>query len=159
MRICQLSPLPFLLAGCIADQGSFPSLAPRPIEAIDIAGEPAAAPVAPTVDPAQAAFAREEEARAKAGEQAFATVAAEAEPPIRAGAGQPAGSDRWTAAQVALSRLQAARAPVADALRALDERRLTSDDPALDAAFATVSATDTAQAARVSVLSALLSPE
>lgn len=153
-----LSPI-LLAAGCMADQGSFPSLAPRPIEQIDLSAEPSAAPAAAQAqDPAQASFVAGLLAQAEEGERGFAAAVAEAEPAIRAAAGAASGSERWIEAQIALSRIQAARAPLADALRALDERRLGSSDPALEAAFARISAMDAAQTKRLDELQAMVAP-
>ncbi len=119
------------LTGCAA-QGDFPSLAPRAIErglaggsapapcAVDeSAPASAAGPAAPPPNDRQlrARIAELAEA-ARAGQTEFQAVLPSAETAVaRAGA---AGSELWVAAQLELSRLEAARARTADALAELD---------------------------------------
>jgi hypothetical protein len=124
--------LAFLIAGC-AEQGSFPSLAPRPIEYTlsgrpvppCIAGEaggaaaPAeAAPSAPAQDPEIAASIERLLGSARQGQSDFAAILPAAQAAaMRAGA---AGSEGWIAAQQEISRLEAARVRTQDALAELE---------------------------------------
>lgn len=150
-----------LLAGCAAEEGRFPSLAPRPIEKTDVASEPAAQ-VATGVarDPVVAAKAREALAAAQAGETAFSAALAEAEPRVRAAGSAAAGSDRWVEAQLALSRVQSARVATADAVQELDDQRSAigdgAADPVLEAARDEAAALAASQDDRFNRLRALL---
>ena len=121
------------LVGACAAQGAFPSLAPRAVER-DLTGgsvpagcpdfpevAPEPAPAAPTPlnpDPQLGARAAELLATARAGQGEFA----DALPRARAAAqatGAP-GTESWVAAQLEISRLEAARARTVDALAELD---------------------------------------
>jgi hypothetical protein len=118
-----LAPALTLIAtGCAGDP-SFPSLAPRPVEDESLAeptlpapppgtpGDVAAAEYAPAVEKARAADTR------------FRATLAETRAAITAGRGAATGSDAWLAAQTALSRVEAAREPVATVLADLDAAR------------------------------------
>jgi hypothetical protein len=109
------------LAGC-APPGTFPSLAPRPIER-ELAASEAQRP-APAVPDDMALPARVAVllAEARRGAGAFDTAIAAAGAAVgRSGA---AGSDGWIEAQQAVSRAEAARAPTAQALTDLDRLAL-----------------------------------
>jgi hypothetical protein len=150
------------LTGCAAS-GSFPSLAPRPIEQA-AAAQPATTPmvvIAPS-DPARVArvLALVEKAQAAVPDFNSALAAAQA----AVGGGKTTGSDGWIAAQVAVSRLERMREPVGTILSELtvEQRKLLmgpeSDDRAmLDAAFDQVSGLDQKQAGAVRELLAKLS--
>jgi hypothetical protein len=135
----------FLLAAGCAAGGTYPSLAPRPVEQLSfeepIKVDPSVAP-----DPALRARAGALLAQARAGDRDFEIAYARALPLVRsAGA---AGSDSWIQAQEAVSRTEAARGETTRALAELDllvaER---SDDPVNDAIWAEiVQAREAAQA-------------
>jgi len=117
--ISRLLPLlPFaLVAGC-AEQGSYPSLAPRPIEqALRDADEQPPRPPLPD-DPALAERLAGFVAQARSGVSGFDKELAAAERAV-ATAGAP-GSESWIAAQQAVSRVEAARAVTTRALGELD---------------------------------------
>lgn len=123
---------PALLSACAA-QGSFPSLAPRPIEREYAEGAapppcpdleapaPAPQPVEPTSvasDPVLNARVQELLAEARAGQREFQERFVEAgRAAARAGAPE---SESWIAAQQEISRLEAARARTANALSELE---------------------------------------
>jgi len=113
-----------LLGGC-AEQGHFPSLLPRPIEKLGTGdAEPEAAP-SPSIpqDPALGQQLAQLLDRARQGQQAFDKDYGAAESAVaRAGA---SGSENWIAAQVAVSRLEGARADTTAALSDLDALVLT----------------------------------
>jgi hypothetical protein len=166
-----------LLSGCAA-QGPFPSLAPRaverdltggsaPVGCPDI-GAPAPEPPPSTLPPANAdpqlgARAAELLAAAQAGQADFAAAL----PTARAaaeGAGA-AGTESWVAAQLEISRLEAARARTVDALAELDALAIRrSDVPVSDedyeavlAAVEEVRALTQAQQAELDSIRGLLS--
>jgi hypothetical protein len=112
---------PALLGAC-AQSGSFPSLAPRAAEraagAPAAGGQAAAEPAPPAADPALGARLDQLVAAARQGQQAFGTALVPTEGAIaRAGA---ARSESWIEAQLALSRLEAARSPSVTAQADLD---------------------------------------
>ena len=121
-----------LLGGCAA-QGPFPSLAPRaverdltggsaPVGCPDVAADaPAPAPATPppvNLDPQLGARAAELLGAARAGQADFAAALPQARATAE-GAGA-AGTESWVAAQLEISRLEAARARTVDALAELD---------------------------------------
>ena len=111
---------PALLAAC-APSGSFPSLAPRAAEravAPPPGDQAAADPAPPAVDPALTARLDQLVATARQGQQAFGAALVSAEGAI-ARAGAPR-SESWIEAQLALSRLEAARSPSVTAQGDLD---------------------------------------
>ena len=106
------------LSACSAPGGPYPSLQPRAAEAID----PRVPVVRPMndrpVDPALARRLAELVGQARSGDAAFRPAAAEAE--RLADAAGREHDDSWVAAQEALSRAVAARAPTARALGDID---------------------------------------
>ncbi|USI72508.1 hypothetical protein [Sphingomonas morindae] len=106
-----------LASGCMAGPG-YPSLAPRAVESVSLA-EPAAKPAAPAT-PQREADARYAPllARARTLSDQFKAAVAESAPVLAAGRRAAIGSDAWSAAQQALSRLQALRGPMVEALTA-----------------------------------------
>ena len=120
-----------LVSGC-AGQGEFPSLAPRAVErelsgaavppcATDPQQPALAAPPPPAPlpdDPRLRARITELAARARSGEREFNAALPAARAKV-AQAGQ-AGSDPWIDAQIAVSRLEAARSATSTALAELD---------------------------------------
>ena len=114
-----------LLAGCVA-QGTFPSLAPRPAEQIDMSVDPIRPDPMAADDPALAARVAALVAEARAGWREFEAEAGPAE--RAASASGPAGSDSWVVAQQALSRLEAARGRTMAARAGLEELALERQD-------------------------------
>lgn len=116
-------PLTLVLAGCIGTSAGYPSLAPRPIESMSLA-EPARPAASPAVaDPAAVTRYAPIIKQARVDDVAFADTLNRERPILDRGRTAPEGSDAWTAAQTSLSRLVAARAPVARALSELDAAR------------------------------------
>jgi hypothetical protein len=113
-------PLSLLLAGALAGcvtGGPFPSLAQREGETLPIE-EPVRTPAAVADDAALHARIEALVAQARHGMDAFDAAYG---PAGRAAAGSaPEGSDRWIAAQQAISRLEAARAETTEAAAELD---------------------------------------
>jgi hypothetical protein len=130
-----------LTAGCVA-QGSFPSLAPRPAEQIDMSVDPVRPDPIVADDPALAGRIAALTAEARAGWRDFEAEAGAAARAARASG--PAGSDSWVVAQQAISRLEAARARTMAAGAELDQLALErqnlptspADRQALEAAIA-----------------------
>jgi len=162
-RIFWLVP-PLAAAACTSPVVLAPSLAPRSAEAID---PRLPIPPAPPAAPAGAALrARLAElvAQARAGDQAFASAAAEAER-LAAVAGE-AQSESWIAAQQALSLAVAARGQTTRALGDIDEIAATAlanrggiapgDLAAIEQAAAEAAAIDARGAARVEAIQARL---
>lgn len=155
----RLAPLiPVLVAGCAAP-GSFPSLAPRPIERA-LAAERAAAPPAAATAPKLVEQVAAHLVEARAGQAAFAAALPAANAGV-ARAGAPA-SEGWIAAQQAVSQLEAARAPTVAALAELDRlavvRADTADLPAIAPALAETRALADAQEREIAALQARISP-
>lgn len=117
-------PLLALLAAC-APQGSFPSLAPRPIEQLAM-DEPVRAVQGAPDDPELRGRIDTLLTEARRGSTAFAEALPEAVG-LADAAGAP-GSESWIEAQQALSRLEAARATTLDALTELDRLGLAGSE-------------------------------
>ncbi len=147
-RAIRLAPpipaLPILAAGLLAlggcgEPARYPSLALRPIETMSLAepvARPASAGTAGGIADRRYAPLVE---RARTGDAGFRRALDEARPALARGRDAAVGSDAWTAAQVGLSRVQAARDPVTQALLALQaasETPETRDDSGLAAAAA-----------------------
>jgi hypothetical protein len=113
-----------LLSTCTAGGGHYPSLQPRPGEALD----PRVPVVRPMNDrPASASLTARLAAlidQAESGSSAFAGAASEAER-LASAAGAPQ-SESWIAAQEALTAAIAARKPTATALGDIDEIAATA---------------------------------
>ena len=101
----------------------YPSLQPRPIEDLSLA-EPATPAPRPVIENTQAT-ARYVPAidQARRADELFRKSLAEERGAIARGHGVLAGSDGWTEAQQALSRVEVTRGPVATALADLDAAR------------------------------------
>jgi len=149
------------LAGCTSPGGPYPSLQPRPAEAIDprLPVPPLSAP-----GPVSASLAAQLDdlvRQGRAGDSAFGGAMAEAE--RLAGAAGAPQSESWIAAQQALSAAAAARATTTKALGDIDaiaasqlERQRTispADLAAVQQASAAVAAIDRAQHARIAAVS------
>ncbi len=146
-----------MLGGC-ANQGDFPTLAPRAIEQRPAeAATPAVPPVAAVSNPATLARVQAAVAKAQAGVPAFNEALATA----RTAAGRAGGyaSDGWVTAQVAIARLERTREPTQVALIDLtEEQRVvlfgppSADRGAVEAAMAEVSRIDAGQSAAMNAL-------
>jgi len=125
-------------AGC-APQGDFPSLARRPAE-LDRSVEEPVRPVV-EVPPDEALRARVAELRgqAAAGDRAFEAAYGAAAAAVTAAG--PRASESWTAAQQALSSLEASREPTMRALIALDALAVSrSETPTNSGDFSSINA-------------------
>lgn len=144
------------LGGCVTE-GPFPSLAPRPDERLAIE-EPVRTAVVVADDPAVrarvAALIDEARQAARLFDRDYAAGARAAQ---RRG---PTGSESWVEAELALSRLEAARGGTSDAAAelhqlalALADRPISADDQqALDAAIAEADRIVADQQARIELL-------
>jgi hypothetical protein len=119
------------LAGCAGQSGTYPSLAPRPIEQVSLAEPSRPAPPAAVADPAAVQRYAPLVERARKADADFRRVLEEERPALARGRGAAEGSDAWLAAQVSLSRIETARGPVAKALADLDGAR-SGLDPQVD---------------------------
>jgi hypothetical protein len=128
-RIAGCFAFAVLVSGC-AGQGSYPSLAARPIEGI--MDKPVVEAVAPPATPNSERAARIAAAlaQAEAADRDFRAGQAETERAVSAASGAARGDERWLAAQQQLSRLEAARVPVGRALADLDELGVAQADAA-----------------------------
>jgi hypothetical protein len=151
-----------LLAGC-AEQGSYPSLAARPIEGI--MDKPVVEAIAPPAVPNAERSTRIAAlvAQAETAHHEFRAAQPEAERAIAAARGAGRGEERWIVAQQQLSRLDVARVPVGRALADLDELAVAQADAAssgtasaeaeaLASAYARVTAIDSEEQAVLSRL-------
>jgi hypothetical protein len=124
------------LAGCSASKGEFPSLAKRPIESRSdeiVAATPVPAAMT-AVDGATLARVRDAVREANDGDRAFGQALGAAEKAVGAARGAGVGSEAWVAAQMAVSALERARAPMKKALADLDgeSRALAENKPQAD---------------------------
>ncbi len=122
-------PVLLALAGCTGASAGYPSLAPRPIEALSLAEPTRPAPAPAVADAALARYAPVIE-QARADDATFRATFQQERDTLERGRTAPRGSDAWTAAQTSLSRVETARAPVARALSDLDAAR--NSDPTQD---------------------------
>ncbi|HEX8641287.1 MAG TPA: hypothetical protein VF704_09050 [Allosphingosinicella sp.] len=106
-----------LAAGC-AERGDFPSLARRAVELDRSVEEPVRTPVEVPSEEALRVRVAELRGRAAAGDRAFEAAYGWAAAAV--GAAGRRGSDGWTTAQQALSRLEATREPTMRAMSELD---------------------------------------
>lgn len=129
----------FLLAGCAREQGSYPSLAPRPVEKLGFAEPEAPAIAAVVADPALDASLAASGTRLKTVASGFDGDAGKAQAAARRAKGQPVGSDAWLDAQAALAVLDDWRAQAStivtdlDSLASARAAQLAPDYPALAA--------------------------
>lgn len=164
IRILPALLLPAALLGCARDEGTYPSLSPRPIEKLGFEepGAPPPAPVAP--DPGldleiAAATARLDKA---AGD--FAAAARRAQAAAGRARGVPPGGEAWIEAQTALAELDALRAETSEVLGDLERlsvdraAALAPDYPALEAARSRAREAIDAQGATISRIGAGLAP-
>lgn len=160
MRTPALLILAVVAAGCAQVGGPYPSLQPSAAEAID-PRVPVERPANDRpVTPAIAARLGQLTAQARAGDSAFAPLAAAAER-LALGAGAPS-SESWIVAQEALSAAVAARAPTVRAMgdidalaaqRLVDQGGLApSDLSAIQAAASEVGTIERRQAAAIAAV-------
>ena len=151
--------LPFLvmipaLGGCVGAQEAFPSLALRPAEIGRSTEEPVRPAVEVPSDPALRARLSALVEQARAGERDFSAMLGGADAAVARAGG--AGSEAWVEAQLAVSRLEAARTATTRALAELDQLALAraqvatsrEDFAAIEAALAEVEAMAEAQQQR-----------
>jgi hypothetical protein len=115
------------LAGCGEQSGTYPSLAPRPIEQISLAEPTRPAPPAAVADPAAVERYAPLIGQARKADTDFRRVLGDERGALARGRGAAEGSDAWLAAQVSASRIETARGPVAKALADLDAARSALD--------------------------------
>lgn len=112
--------LALFLAGCASGNGSYPSLAKRPIESAHSGATAVPAPLAVAED---SALAREIGGlldKARAGAAAFDAHVVDAQARVRAAAGSGISSEAWVNAQQAISSLESDRYDSVYALASLD---------------------------------------
>jgi hypothetical protein len=114
--------LPFGMAAC-STSGSYPSLAVRDVERVGGSGTPAAdeAPAIPALPPASADLVTKLQGLvnvAQAADRQFQTNRAAAQRAV--GAAGSEGTDSWSAASVALAKLESSRSSGMGALAELD---------------------------------------
>ena len=149
------------LSACADPTGSFPSLLPRAVEHQSLA-EPERPAVVATPDAALDAKIAEVSAGLDNAEKRFNAAAQEAEAKVAVARGLAPGSERWLDAQVALSTLDALRAPVATIQTDLEEMIIARGAsgqppyPALQTASERAGAVGAAQTKRISALEAAL---
>ncbi|UYY58948.1 hypothetical protein [Sphingomonas sp. S2-65] len=149
------------LSACADPTGPYPSLLPRAVEKQNLAEPERRAPVA-VADPALDARIATISASLDDAEKRFASAARDAEAKVAVARGLAAGSERWLDAQVALSTLDALRAPVTTLQTDLEtlviERGASGQPPypALQEAAKRADAVGAGQASRISALEAAL---
>lgn len=109
------------LAGCAAAEG-YPSLAVRDSERVSGAFEAPPAAIYTPAPPEAATIAQLDELAlsARSAHASFLSQAGEARTPVRSAAGAPVGSLEWSAAQVAIARLESTRSNALVALADID---------------------------------------
>lgn len=157
-----------LAGGCAASAAdpAYPSLAKRAVEGrlttvapevVDLPAPPPAADLAARMAQLDRAFAQ--------GQDAFAAQLEPARRAVAAAGSAPPSSEGWIAAQMAVSALDAARAPSVAALADLDQLRIARQDAGdlageteLEAMVAAMTDALTAQDTAIAALAARLSP-
>ena len=150
-------PLLVAMAGCTGPRSGYPSLAPRPIEQMSLAEPTRPAPPPAAESPAAAARYAPVIAQAHEADVAFRRALDDERGALTRGRSAATGSEAWTAAQQALSRVETMRGPVVRALSELDAARdadITHSDSgeaiAAANAFEQVRQIDEAEAAALS---------
>jgi len=121
----------------------FPSLAKRPVEAVDRFAEPAAAAVQPAApDPTLAQTVERLRASAAEADSAFQAQIGRSRAAVQAAGGAAPVSEAWVAAEMAISTADAARYESVAALASLDtlhvDRMATADGARAAADVATI---------------------
>lgn len=109
-----------LLAGCADNRGTYPSLAPRPIEKLGFA-EPETTPLVAAPDPALDARIGQATGALERIVRGFDTDAAAAARATAAAKGQPVGSEAWLTAQTALAGLDDWRAQASSQVTEIEQ--------------------------------------
>lgn len=151
------------LAGGCSTTVDHPSLAPRTIERFSVASPEAPLPPLPAVLPEDAS--RQDRAnallaQARAADDRFRSVFAEAQGAIAGGSSASPGSETWILAQEALSRAEILREPVLQSLADLDALQIsaaeagigTESEASLAAALREVVEIDTRQNREIATL-------
>jgi hypothetical protein len=133
-------------AGCAGGPSTYPSLAPRAVEQRSLAEPVRPAPPPAVASPeAVARFAPLIE-KAHTADAAFRKTLEEERSALERGRGAAVGSDAWTAAQTALTRVETSRGGIARLLADLDAARNTPETEAdTGVAIAAAQAFDTVQ--------------
>lgn len=154
-----------IVQGC-AQSGDFPSLKPRPIEAVYAKEAAAETEVVETLADDPELLTRLTDLRSRAAAQGSEFEAAIREAEQAAARAGSAGSDGWVEAQQSLSRAEASRSSLANLLAEADalmlaeagQRRSTADRERLQAATAELQAAFEAQQRRIEEVSSRLDP-
>lgn len=115
-----LLPVVSSLIACAAPDGAYPSLAIREAERVSGTMEAPAPPALPSTAPAIQTNAAQLAATARAAHEGFLTAAPATRTRVNAANSAAIGSDRWSAAQVAIAELETQRSEVMIALADLD---------------------------------------
>jgi hypothetical protein len=111
------------MTGCRDAAAGYPSLAPRPIEDLSLTEPMRPAPPPAVASPEATARYAPIVQQARDADAAFRRAYEQEHATLERGLHTPTGSEEWTAAQESLSRIEAARSPVARALADLDAAR------------------------------------
>jgi hypothetical protein len=121
-------PLALALAGCAGGSPSnYPSLAPRPIEQLSLAEPTRPAPPAPVASAEATDRFAPQIAKAHEADARFRKTMQEERPALVKGRSAAVGTDAWTDAQEALTRIETARGGLAQVLADLDAARNAPD--------------------------------
>jgi hypothetical protein len=121
-------PLALALAGCAGGKPStYPSLAPRPIEQLSLAEPSRPAPPAPVASTEATARFAPQIAKAQDADARFRKTMGEERPALEKGRSAAVGTEAWTDAQEALTRVETARGALARILSDLDAARNAPD--------------------------------
>jgi hypothetical protein len=152
------------LTGCANRTEGYPSLAPREVEKKSVSAMEEPVPTAPVLAPSNPARLARLDTLVRAannGNMRFNQALSAGRGAVVRANGAAPGSDAWISGQMALSRMEAARASVGEALAGLDdERRMilgegpSQDDEAITRAAAEIEAIDKAQDSALRNLSA-----
>lgn len=120
------------ISGCAStvDDDGYPSLAKRAIEGqlVTVAPEPVAEPAPPPPATELTARLTQIETQANSGQSAFRSALGRASVAVASARGSAASTEAWVAAQMAVSALEADRAPSVLALASLDALRIARLD-------------------------------
>ncbi|MBR0551833.1 hypothetical protein [Stakelama marina] len=160
MRTSLILPLLAMLAGCSGATANAPSLLPRPIESRSdaVAVHPIPAPEPDPALDAKIAVLSNQVDKAVAD---FDEAAPQVKQSVEAASGAETGSERWIAAQAALSRLDGLRTGILSPLVDLEDLAIARAQsgkppyPALETAISNAEAADAKQAERLQAIEAL----
>lgn len=117
--------LALFLAGCAGGNGDYPSLAKRPIESGGTVAAKAPTVEAVAEDPAVVKEVEGLVQRARAGAAAFDATVGGTQERVNVATGSAVSSERWVAAQLAISNLESQRYDSVFALASLDTLYVT----------------------------------